>query len=395
MDLEEDLFGDLPSPKKKKQVDIKLEKITPKPSKKRPITETVSKPTRPVKQSKPKRNTLVTKLKNQLKKGKRDEEILQKQREISDYIFVEQNVAPVVKRNRKLSIYNPTPAQQTEPVVLSETPSEPTPRPVNHGITGSRNTIQKLKLDTKQLSTKLTYVKKKYEQLLVEKKSHISAIEHPITKIEEEKKLKEFERRQASLASTIQELNDLPSKLDRVISEAITLAALEGRTFRLAPNSRIYGLVVDSITEERNNELITRLARTPLTVTQNAIDGISTYQLTTLRKALYNEITSLMDNTPVMERIQLEQNALLDAYEKIINSTTTPQSESRTRLYQHLKSLRLLQAHITKIRKKGVNKTGISVPTADPSTIITPIPAPGLNLDEQTFHAASDPQQKD
>lgn len=388
MDDFEDLFGDFPSPKKKKTLIIIKEEIPSpvKPSKKRSISTATPKP----KQSKPKRKpTLVTKLKNELKKHKREDTVLQKQREISDYIYVEQDQPKTAKRSRTLSIYNTAP--QPEPEAPAATLSEPMPRPVNSAITGSRNTIQKLKMDTQKISNKLNYVNKKYEQLLAAKKSQISAIPSAFVRVEEQNKLKEFERRQTSLLNSIQELNLLPSKLDRVISEVTTLASLEGRAFRLAPNSRIYGLVVDSITEERNSELITRLARTPLNVTQATIDGISTYQLTTLRNALHNEIISVMDNTTAIERIQLEQNALVDAYEKLINSTTTPQSETRTRLYQHLKSLRALQTHLLKIRKKTVNKTGIAIPPADPANSLAPVPAPSLNLDEQMYQTALDP----
>jgi hypothetical protein len=335
--------------------------------KKRPLNLLALKPVSKSKKLKTKRRTIITSWKEKNRREERLNTAKQHEREQSDYLFVDnkKRLASHTKRTKKkigdrapliIAPLAPSAALIVDPRSRAQL--------VDQSIRGSRADIQELKGTVRTVDNRIHHAGNKIKTVL--KAHNIPA---------EEGQFKALQNAQQDLAS-------LPQQIDRAVSAAATLALVEGRHWRLNPNSLVHGLVYDNISAERELEVTTRLIRTPLKANRASVDEEAMKQIDAFSEALAREIKATMDKSSPAENLQHAHNLICKLYEDAIIRTTAPDTLQRTAMYQKLQGTRVLQKSIVRLRKSA-NSTAKPKPDTDPGDELMPIPPPGPNLEQQ------------
>jgi hypothetical protein len=336
-------------------------------SKKRPLNLLALKPPKssaPKKLKIARRSTIITNWKAKTRREERQNTTKQHEREQSDYLFVDnkKRQASHTIRARKIK-YVAAPlviAPLTAPRVV-DTRSKS--QLVDQTIKGSRADIQELKEKIRTVTNRIHHSTNKIKTML--KTHNIPA---------EEGQLK-------SLLNAQQDLASLPQQIDRAVSASSTLALVEGRHWRLVPHSLVHGLVVDTITSEREAELTTRLTRTPLKATRATVDEESTKQVDAFSDALAREIKATIDQSTSLETLQHAHNLICKLYEDAIIKTTSPDTLQRTAMYGKLQGTRVLMKSILRLRKSALAAPKVKGET-DPALDLAVVPPPSPNLEQ-------------
>jgi hypothetical protein len=312
--------------------------------------------------TKKKKTTIITNWKAKNRRDERQNNAKQREREQSDYLFVDSKHRQASHRKPKKSA--------PEPLIIDTVniapPSDSRSRSqiVDQSIRGSRADIQELKEQIRTVSNRIHHATNKIKTML--KTHNIPA---------DEGQLK-------SLLNAQQDLVSLPHQIDRAVSASTTLALIEGRHWRLTPHSLVHGLVIDNITAEREAELTTRLTRTPLKANRATVDEESMKQVDAFTEAIAREIRATMDQSSSIENLQHAHNLMCKLYEDGIIRTTNPDTLQRTAMFQKLAGTRTLMKSILRVRKTAVANARAK-PETDPIDDLFVIPPPASYLEQQ------------
>jgi hypothetical protein len=314
------------------------------------------------------RSNIISSWKTKVRKEQRQNTTKQQEREQSDYLFVENKhrVSSQAPRARKLKIHAPIQLVIQPAVVQQPQIIQSRFQLVDQSTRGSRADIQDLKEKIRTVSNRVHHAMNKIKTLL---KTH---------------NIPSDEGQLKALLNAQQDLASLPQQIDRAVSASSTLALVEGRHWRSVPNSLVHGLVIDNITAEREIELATRLARTPLKSTRATVDEEAIKQIDAFSEALAAEIKATMDKNTSLETLEHAHNMMCKFYEEGIIKTTNPDSIQRTAMFQKLLGTRSLMKNIFRLRKANLsNQRG--KPEDDPANDLVAIPAPSSNLEQQAL----------
>lgn len=132
-------------------------------------------------------------------------------------------------------------------------------------------------------------------------------------------------------------LQEYRAKFDTMLQGNTTLTVIEASRWRTAPNSRIFGLVLNNVDVERDAELARRLAITPLPAADTNLD-IADY-----KKALAHELTTCLSGSSSYELLASAQNAMFLVYQRIVEKAP---SAKRAELRKKLDGLRELHKEV-------------------------------------------------
>lgn len=143
----------------------------------------------------------------------------------------------------------------------------------------------------------------------------------------------ELKKYTAPMQKIEETLREIIAKFESTLLANTTLTALEAERWRNAPNSRIHGLVLNTVEVERSAELSRRLLITPLPASDTDLD-IADY-----KNALAHDLTQSLNTAATYEMIAGAQNAVYLSLHRLIEKAPTAKRNELKRKLEGLRDL--------------------------------------------------------
>lgn len=174
----------------------------------------------------------------------------------------------------------------------------------------------------------------------------------------------ELKKYTAPMQKIEETLREIMAKFESTLLANTTLTALEAERWRNAPNSRIHGLVMNTVEVERSAELSRRLLITPLPASDTDLDIVD------YKNALAHDLAQSLNTTATYEMIAAAQNAVYLNFHRLIEKAPTAK---RIELKRKLEGLRDLHKEIL---ANHVHPTphNLTTPLQDPLVGVSIVP---------------------